>query len=206
MESAGVLLHIFDNTEEPGRPWRPCTPPSWCAIYGDRMSTTLVNKQLVHLYGDGNFVSGVILEPRRAQSELLCGYGSDGGSMNKLCNPPGVTENCIPGCQTGSQPSWCTNTSVYDCAWSPPDLAYMLTLQTGAPYTYNELVIGTQGWLTDPAASIEAFFFSRTAGEMRDKAWGAHSSLMAQDAAADRVPVLSLDLSRLERPFAVDQR
>jgi hypothetical protein len=83
VEGAGVLIHTFDNTEEPGRSWRPCTAPSWCAQYGDRMSTTLINARLVHVYG--NAVSGVVLSPDRAQRELLCSYGSDGAQVP--CKP-----------------------------------------------------------------------------------------------------------------------
>lgn len=124
--------------------------------------------------------------------------------MTKLCDPPGVSPTCIPGCNSGAQPAWCSNTSVYDCSWRPANLADMLDLQMGAPYTYNELVIGTQGWLEDPVASIEAFFFSRGAVDQEVKANMVRSSLVAEHGdARSRVPLLSLDLTRSKAPFAV---
>ena len=182
-------------------------------MYGDRMSTTLVNRQLKHVYGDANFVSGVVIAPQAAQSELLCGYGSDGGSMNKLCEPPGRSSKCLPGCGAPagprhgdwlSEPGWCNNLSVYDCAWSPDDLRYMLTLQSGAAWTYNELVVGTQSWLRDPVAQIEAFFFSRNANEQKQRALDAYSSFVdahGEDSRARKVPVLGFDLEAAGGPF-----
>lgn len=124
--------------------------------------------------------------------------------MTKLCNPPGVSTTCIPGCNTGSQPAWCSTTSVYDCAWRSVDLAYMLELQMHAPHTYNELVVGTQRWLEDPVASIEAFFFARGAADQEQKARAVRSSLIAEHGHAHlRVPLISMDLSRGDAPFAL---
>ena len=126
--------------------------------------------------------------------------------MTKLCNPPGVSATCIPGCNTGSQQAWCSfpTRRVYDCAWRPADLYYMLELHMGAPYTYNELVVGTQRWLQDPVASIEAFFLSRGAADQEQKASAVRSSLIAEHGHARlQVPLLSLDLARDDAPFAV---
>ena len=126
--------------------------------------------------------------------------------MTKLCDPPGVSATCTPGCDTGSWQDWCTvpTGTLYNCAWRPVDLAYMLELQMGAPYNYNELVVGTQRWLQDPVASIEAFFFSRGAGDQEQKASAVHSSLIAEYGhARSQIPLLSLDLTRGDAPFAV---
>jgi hypothetical protein len=164
------------------------------------MSTTLVNQRLIHVYGNED-VSGIVLDPFEA--ELLCAYGNDGGTMTKLCDPPGISATCLPGCYQGT-PNWCTRDSVYDCAWKRDNVSEMLRLQMGAPYTYNEFVLGTERWKQDPVAAIEAFFFVRGSPLTESKARDAHASLVVDrpDAAA-RVPILSMDLGDADAPFAV---
>ena len=80
----------------------------------------------------------------------------------------------------------------------------MLTLQSGAAWTYNELVVGTQSWLRDPVAQIEAFFFSRNANEQKQRALDAYSSFVdahGEDSRARKVPVLGFDLEAAGGPF-----
>ena len=139
--------------------------------------------------------------PRPAQ--LLCSYGMDGGTMTKLCNPPGISRTCVPGCWEGT-PNWCTLDSVYDCAWRPENVSVMLRLQMGAPYTYNELVLGTESWLRDPVSAIEAIFYMRGSPFQESKARGVHAGLVQDHRdARERVPVLTMDLSNADEPFAV---
>ena len=162
------------------------------------MSTTLLNRDLVHVYGDGN-TAGVILTPSAA--EVLCAYGNDGGSMMKLCDPEAVEDTqCIPGCHTDSTAAWCTESSIYDCAWRPSDLHIMLRMQMAAPWTYNEVVLGTERWLREPVSTIEAVvFLGRGAAKVAREA---HASLVAEfPHAAERIPILRLDLDRLDAPF-----
>ena len=90
------------------------------------MSTTLINKQLTHTYGNGDDIAGLVLNPSQAQ--LLCSYGNDGGTMTKLCDPPGLSATCIPGCYDESgKPNWCTSTNVWGCAHPPQDRPPIVT-------------------------------------------------------------------------------
>lgn len=121
--------------------------------------------------------------------------------MNKLCDPPGVSATCVPGCYNG-EPNWCSADNIWDCgAWKPTDLKQMLTMQTAAPYTYNEVVIGTTAWLEDPVNAIEAFFYT---GEAQANAARAAHATMVEDhpEAASKIPVLRLDLGS-DPPFSV---
>ena len=131
--------------------------------------------------------------------------------MNKLCSPPGVSKSCIPGCRTKRDATgwyaddnrWCSNTSVYTCAWPPNNLYTMLRIQMGSPWTYNELVVGTTNWLRDPVNAIEAFFFFDRRGlppngqpDPEQVAKANHARLVnAHPEAQRRVPVLRLNLN-----------
>ena len=177
---AGLLIHQFDNTESdssasqstyahghPTRevaPWLPCPEDAWCGKYGDRLSATLVSKQLPFLF---NTNAGMILAPNLA--EMLCSYFNDGGTMAKKCTDTSHPD-CVPGCshEHTQEPNWCTVAGVdptdssarlYDCAFRPGDLEVMLRHHQSAPYSYNEVVIGTNKWAEKLPDLIEAFFF-----------------------------------------------
>ena len=53
------------------------------------------------------------MRKREMLNRVLCSYTSDGGTMTKICQPPGVTDKCIPGCwgmhdvNTGARQGWC---------------------------------------------------------------------------------------------------
>ena len=62
-------------------------------------------------------IGGVVLRPESLR--LLCSYPTDGGSVSKQCDPPGVPSPaddatdgdaaCVPGCYAaGDVPRWCT--------------------------------------------------------------------------------------------------
>ena len=64
---------------------------------------------------------------------LLCSYPDDGGTMGKLCHPPGVDREggCVPGCYKNNHPNWCPDESRWwHCNGYPSDrLDQMLRVQ-----------------------------------------------------------------------------
>jgi len=62
---------------------------------------------------------------------LSCSYPGDGSTMKRLCDPPGQSAACTPGCGgrgTNSGPAWCDPTAGVEvnCAWRPTDLSGMM--------------------------------------------------------------------------------
>ena len=68
LANAGVLLHVFDNTEQ-DEPWLPCAPPRWCSEFGDRLSATIVNQHLPNTFSNNGIPpAGMILSPELSKS------------------------------------------------------------------------------------------------------------------------------------------
>ena len=100
--AAGILIHQLDGIDlgdlrddfgRPKKPWMPCpaTGMTWCSDIGDRMSASIINAQLPHLFSD--VAAGFIINP---QAKMLCSFPKDGGTMSYTCtaDEPG----CVPGC------------------------------------------------------------------------------------------------------------
>ena len=131
LDRAGVLVHVFDNTEA-SEPWLPCPQTSWCARFGDRISASMINQHLPGMFAaNGLPPTGIVLSSQLTR--VLCSYFADGGSMNKQCDGP-PTEGCVPGCIDKFH-HWCDsrdvrvfdrNVDVYHCAYTPEDLDAML--------------------------------------------------------------------------------
>jgi hypothetical protein len=177
---AGVLLHLFDQINDPMYPWLPCSPTTkWCAKQGDRFSATLVNAGQPHLYN--NQAGGVVLANKYGAESVLCAYPGDAGSMKKLCDPPGRSDTCIPGCfskGTNGDPEWCVpkhQEVTFSCAWRPRDLDGMLNVHRASLKRehqkdahlpkcfkcYNEVVLSTAEWVKRLPGTIAAFFVQK---------------------------------------------
>ena len=121
LASAGVLVRQFDGLENQARPWEPCTPGQWCYVYSDRFATTLVNRKQPLLYS--RTAGGFVLNA--AVARVLCAYNADGGSQSKQCRPPGVSEDCTPGCARS-----CTELRDFrGCSWPPDQFEQMMEQQ-----------------------------------------------------------------------------
>ena len=94
--------------------------------------------------------------------------------MNKLCEPPGPSAWCLPGCPTGhSDAKWCPSDQL--CAWRPDQLERMLASQK-AGY-YNELVIDSRSWIGHMPHTILGVFYARSSSaESKARARKVHSS------------------------------
>lgn len=150
----------------------------WCADVGqDRLSASLINKRVpktvdgqIPLYQevDVNAAAGFIMNPYL--TDVLCSYPGDGGSAQRLCDPPGVSETCVPGCyqavRDGGGPSWCSANDIGGgtCAYRPTDTKSMLDAQrvspmSGTPAGYNEIIIDRASWTRMQPNSIEGVWF-----------------------------------------------
>ena len=156
--AAGILIHQLDGIDlgnlrdEFGRlkkPWMPCpqTGMTWCSDIGDRMSASIINAQLPHLFSD--VAAGFIINPR---AEMLCSFPKDGGTMPYTCtvDERGDEAGCVPGCYgAGRRRTRCDNlikgcydpehvqTMLEDQAHVPPDKCDRCSQGNGC--RYNEV-------------------------------------------------------------------
>ena len=138
LAEAGVVMRNFDGKTMAGQPWLPCPAElrDGCALRGDRFPASLVNHEIPGL---SSTQPGFVLRPQHLQ--LLCSYHSDGATDGKLCDPPGVSASCIPGCWRDAgwhwgEALWCKRPSaalpqgtLYGCAWMPDELPEMIQSQ-----------------------------------------------------------------------------
>ena len=187
---SGVLIHqfdAFDSSDPDHEPWKLGRIRKQMS---DRISATLINRGMewgqqdteVPLYS--NVFSGYVLSPSLLDVEgggILCAYDSDGGTDKRTCDPPGVHDKCIPGCNqrdhVNSQPQWCTPTkSGWPCAWQPDQLPAMLhsqrqrwkSMDGNANPTlerYNEVVLSSTVYHADLPSNIEAVFYIASSGQ-----------------------------------------
>lgn len=209
LDRAGVLVHVFDNTEA-SEPWLPCPQTSWCARFGDRISASMINQHLPGIFAANGFPpTGIVLSSQLTR--VLCSYFADGGSMNKQCDGP-PTEGCVPGCIDKSH-HWCDsrdvrvfdrNVDVYHCAYRPEDLDAMLQRHlVHQPGSYNELIVDTRPLEPNLPDAIVAVFFSTGNGFQEhacraaaDKARGVYDAFNRRYFARGRfrTPLVSVDL------------
>lgn len=172
---AGVLIHQFDDSgfnattrvsKEGGvaswSPWLPCPPGKWCAKFGDRFSTSVLNARAPYAFNEVN--GGFVIAADTAQRGTLCAWATDGRSFRgaRSCLDKGVTfrfgqsnqtfarrEGCVPGCVSGRMgqredmdtalrgmvsPTWCDPGAPDSwCPWRPQHLSHMLQQQERAP-------------------------------------------------------------------------
>ena len=178
-----MLIHHFDNQANKLKPWLPC-PAScygkecWCAKTRDRLSATFINAMLpkgpggrmpTYQFVDNNAAAGFVLSPYF--TDVLCSYPGDGGTINRVCHPAGVSKSCVPGCYQfeshGGGPLWCSDDGAdggSECAFKPGATLSMLDVQRTTPLaggqtTYNEVVIDFETFHKNQPRSVEAVWF-----------------------------------------------
>jgi len=208
IERAGVLARLFDPSEKPGEPWLPCNDPNlWCYKYGDRLPASLISRQAPRLYSKGDSRNaGFILNSNLV--ELYCAYPGDGSTMNKMCDPPGASAHCVPGCPTGhGDADWCQSRQESlqkygQCAWRPDQLDQLLQVQhdmishaanfNGGSSGYNELVINPGSFASNLPHTIVAVFFPDYANaRQQDEARIVHRRFLSlYDLTREELPLL----------------
>ena len=114
VEDAGLVVrmidHLTDTDDWDDAPWLPSTNPR----LGDRFSGSIINRRTPAIfmgkYGRG--LPGFIISPGSAQASLMCGFTHDAGTVRAQCDPPGLSNECSPGCMGASAASrgishWC---------------------------------------------------------------------------------------------------
>ena len=180
LHAAGILIHTFDSTEDTSAarlsaggtghssdPWMPCPQNAWCGKYGDRISSSIINHALPHMFTW--HAGGMVLSPK---VPIHCSYFHDGGTMEKLCPPPGAAvapRGCVPGCSTREtgKPNFCVippdllaaSANLWDCAFAPSDTEAMLRKHVHEPWSYNEVVVNVQNWTRRLPDAVRGFFY-----------------------------------------------
>ena len=185
--SAGVLIHITDGWEQPGKPWQMACTAVGC-LFGDRISASIIAAGQTSSFADGSSSSynghggGFVIRPSTATTRVLCSYGGDGHTRKIDCNPLGVSSTCIPGCIRAYNSAthnawddwarWCEPSSdVLEpgawCGgrpWRPADLGSMLDIDLNKVFSdrgdgYNEVVLDGKRANDELPYSIEAMFY-----------------------------------------------
>ena len=197
---------MFDTLENIEKPWRPCPSEEWCFVYSDRMSFSIVNEQLPYFF-DQKHHAGFLASPLHVN--LLCSWFIDYGTMDKQCDPPGVRDDCLPGCWVGA-PNWCTGSEdkVWDCAW-PSNLTKEmlenhlnrlgLVGRRNLGARYNELILSWDSFTKALPDSIEAFIFSEWDAE--PLARQAHRRFLLDYPTAS-TPLLYMDIASKDEVFS----
>ena len=201
------LLHIymyprchtqFDSMGDlTSQPWHPCPDVGamqFCRETRDRVSASVINSQLRVMFGGkkGGFVASM------EHNRILCSWMDDGGTMSRTCQPPGVSETCIPGCkgmynvgqqfcEEQAQPSY--------CPWGPGHLTDMVRQHLRANKAkYNEVILDGDWWVHNLPRSIEAVFFQR-GGEQNARR--IHHQLLSHfKLSSSEIPLVRLSLDR----------
>jgi len=198
-QDLGVIIHAPDGSEDPVHPWMVCSDGDSCKNEPDRLSASVVYLGTTAAFSGGG---GVIVNPRH--SRLLCGYGGDGGSRGRTCNPPGETASCKPGCMMSGANDWCDPSSIdsgdYWCdgrPWRPSDLGSMLAAHRGSS-SYNEVVVEAKTFNDALPWSVEAIITSPgdpTTLEMHAR------FLQTYGITAADVPLVTFHKELVDRPF-----
>jgi len=200
----GVIVHQFEAfTSDIAALWTPCSPNAWCRSLGDRISASLINSKLRGLYNPsegGGFVVSV------SKNEVLCSWARDAGSVRMVCEPPGVSDTCVPGCIGEgmlSEGAWCSPSgSGEPCPWRPEQLSLMAmqleeATARGVDVSYNEVIIEAQAWGANMPNSIEAVYYLAGADD-EATATNSNHAFRAQQALLDAYgvapPLIKLDL------------
>lgn len=167
VRKAGVLMRAFDEITHPEKPWEPC-PQVWkgrplmCGKFGDRFPSTIIYPGQVQIYSKGS--GGFVIRPSTA--EILCSYDHDGLTMKpeKTCTPPGVSDECTPGCGRER----CPEDPFWRCAWPPDKLKQMMEAhqaRKGRAADHNEIVLDADSWVRNLPRTVEAVFMLAGADE-----------------------------------------
>jgi hypothetical protein len=191
----GVLVRQFDKLDDSYnvKPWMPCPQDQWCAKYGDRWATSVVNKDLRHLYFHAE--GGLVLSK---SLRVLCVHQNDGNSMAEERTCPtlyGDGKTCIPGCYPKGQE--CADVHRDWLCSFPPDRmqeAIAAQLARGGNH-HNEFVIDTRSVLERLPHAVEAFFYMPDSiVETEEWTRFTHKAFLAEyKLSADAVPLLRFD-------------
>lgn len=148
LSDAGVMIHQWDETEDPQQPWRPL--PERAKVH--YLSTSVINKNLPILFESkqGGFILG-------STTQIMCSFPHALGPKSQGLNNPG--------CGDSDKPFF-------------NSLASMMSHQASTvPLTFNEVVVPRTAWEQGVPQLINAFFYiAGSPDEMRTR--DAHSNFI----------------------------
>ena len=165
LASAGIVVHVVDGQEAPGKPWLPDAS----SPVGDHFAVSIVNAAHPDVYEGGqgpkSRAPGMVLASTPAmQQRISCAYNRDAGSNNKQCGVRGGNDWCRPGCTK----YWCGEDGrKWNCAYRPSQLLEAMQRQDAElphghvpVYGYNEVVLDAwrTPWADAVPDAILAFF------------------------------------------------
>lgn len=107
-----IIDHLTDMDDWADGAWLPSKNPN----RADRFSASVINRRTPAVFcgKNGRGVPGFVLSPAAAHASLLCGFTHDAGTVMAVCDPPGVSETCAPGCMGASRAvrnvsHWCNS-------------------------------------------------------------------------------------------------
>lgn len=195
----GVILHQFDNFgENSPTPWKVLAPS---ADLSDRLSASLVNSKARTVFDAGGG-GGFVIHP--SYNQFLCFWAVDAGTMSRKCQPPGVSESCIPGCSGQSWEGgeiWCEkNVGSTYCPWGPDHARDMVQQQIAQGQgRYNEVIVDAAAFEKNLPRSIQAVYYS---GGGDTKVREVHRAIVNHfGISPSKIPLLRLDLHSGDAPF-----
>jgi len=228
LASAGVLVHQFDTMDDPDPDGQAWIPGRGRSDTGDRISASLVYYDMVP---DPGFnipiysfdLAGLILSP--SSNRLLCAYPYDVGTLERVCEPRGVSEWCIPGCTPyPGHSTWCDlNNWEFPCAFRPSALTAAmrrrdeLAREVAATKIwddhkyYDELIFESAAFVEKLPHSVEAMFYVPTncdgdihdGPRCEDYVRAAHRKFLQNFTLSEiQVPLLKFDLWNWDAPFS----
>ena len=196
LDKIGVLVHQFDETEDPDMPWRRCPQfchgfgqPCGCNFLKDRITGSSLSHDMPKA-SDGRSMpiwskkaGGIIFRP--SSNRIFCAFAGDAGTRARICDPPGLSDTCTPGCTgeqslykadgTGEYHPWCKIDKVYKAndvwcdgdPWRPDMVQTMLEgfgnrEKVGNVEPFNEFVFDGEYAERQLPGSILGFFYPLT--------------------------------------------
>ena len=168
-------MHTFDELDDHEDPWLPLArrhPNQGISGSSSRITPTMLSDRICaslvwaglegelrrHLFfqtTSGAYFGGFVFSP--SQNQLNCAYGGDGGTNRKTCNPPGLSQTCVPGCG----PFCGEGGGGRQCSSRPAKLAAVLDYQAkgGARTATNEMVFDQRTFEEHLPHSVEAIWW-----------------------------------------------
>ena len=164
LAAAGILVHIWDETESETYRWRGCpnnvgvpeVDGGRCISFGDRFSASLIGRRKFFLFRAPS--PGVLLRPEA--NAIFCAYAADADSRSR-----GATGCSSDWCPRDLQvlsdrnPGACNN--VNGRPYRPEDLDVMLEWWIDYGQGYNEIMVDTGVLNNHLPRSVEAFLCDR---------------------------------------------
>lgn len=243
LDKIGVLIHQFDETEDPDMPWRRCPQfchgfgqPCGCNFLKDRMTGSSISRQMPRA-SDGHSMpmwskkaGGIIF--RGSSNRIFCAFAGDAGTRARVCDPPGVSDTCTPGCTgeqalykadgTGEYHPWCKIDKIFKTndvwcdgdPWRPDMVQTMLEgfpnrEKVGNVEPFNEFVFDGEYMERQLPGSIMGFFYPLTdicTSSARCQAYAErqHAKFLKEyRVSVDDYPLLGLRIDNWHAPFVV---